>query len=76
MPKTMTRKLHSKISSSDKLITKLVNTEQILKKLPPLSPLDKAKLEHSIAIDHLYYSSKIEGTILNDKQLGNAIYEG
>jgi len=56
------------------LIGKLVEAEVQLKKLPPLSPVQKAKLDNARAIDHLYYSSKIEGSNLTDRRLEMAIH--
>jgi hypothetical protein len=56
------------------ILIKLVDSETKLKKLPPLTSVQKAKLDNSRAIDHLYYSSKIEGTTLNDKRLDKAIH--
>lgn len=58
----------------DQILSRLVKKEQELKKLPQLSPPEKAKLESEIAIDHLYYSSKIEGTHLTDERIGKAIH--
>jgi len=58
----------------DNLLDKLVETEWKINELPALSSLDRAKLDHDIAIDHLYYSSKIEGTMLNDKRIEKAIH--
>ncbi len=58
----------------DNLLDKLVEKERKINDLPALSSLDKAKLDHDIAIDHLYYSSKIEGTTLNDKRIEKAIH--
>ncbi len=40
-----------------------------MRKLPPLSPVDRVKLEHERDIEHLYYSSKLEGTLLTDQRL-------
>jgi hypothetical protein len=62
------------IQSSDKLIDKIIGIEVKLKKLPNLNEVDKAKFEQSIAIDQLYYSSKIEGSILSAKQIDKAIH--
>ena len=45
-----------------------------LQKLPPLPPTDKVKLQHEQDIEHLYYSSKLEGTTLSDRRLTNAIH--
>ena len=42
--------------------------------LRQLSPVEKAKLEHQLAIDQLYYSSKIEGSSLSTKMIERAIH--
>lgn len=44
-----------------------------LKSLPRLSDLDRVNLENSIDIEHLYFSSKLEGTNLTKKQIEEAI---
>jgi len=56
------------------LLSRLVENERELNKLPPLSPLDKAKLDNGRAIDHLYYSSKIEGSHLTSDKINKAIH--
>lgn len=56
------------------MLDRLVEMEVGLKKLPPLTPVQKAKLDNARAIDHLYYSSKIEGSSLTDKRLEKAIH--
>jgi hypothetical protein len=58
----------------DTQIAELVALEKTLKGLPPMSDLQKAKMEQGMAIDHLYYSSKIEGTHLTKKRIDKAIY--
>ena len=42
--------------------------------LPSLSAVEKAKLDNSLAIDQLYYSSKVEGTNLTDTMIERAIH--
>ncbi len=61
-------------SSIDSQIAKLVTLEQGLKSLPPMSDLQKVKMEQGMAIDHLYYSSKIEGTHLTKERIDKAIH--
>jgi hypothetical protein len=58
----------------DTLLTKLVEVDSEIKALPPLSAVDKVKLENERDIEHLYYSSKLEGTILTDERLNKAIH--
>lgn len=56
------------------ILDRLVEQSRKLSKLPPLTAVQKTKLEHSRAIDHLYYSSKIEGSNLTGKRLEKAIH--
>ena len=56
------------------LLSRLVQVDSEIKKLPPLSAVDKVKLEHERDIEHLYYSSKLEGSILTDERLDKAIH--
>ncbi len=68
------KKTGTKISRSDKLLTKVVAIESAIHNLPPLSELDRAQLENSRAIEHLYYSSKLEGSQLTQQRIDRAIY--
>lgn len=61
-------------NSYNSTISSLVEVEIELKKLPQLTSVQKAKLDNSRAIDHLYYSSKIEGSNLTEKRLEKAIH--
>ena len=58
----------------DTIFTKLVEVDSKIRALPPLSAVDKVKLEHDRDIEHLYYSSRLEGTILTDERLNKAIH--
>jgi hypothetical protein len=64
----------SQESSFDLLVSQLIDTQEELNSLPQLSGLERAKLEQDIAIEHLYYSSKIEGTNLTEPQIQKAIH--
>jgi hypothetical protein len=55
------------------LLDVFIQTELALTQLPHLSPLDRVTFDHDIAISHLYYSSKIEGTTLNKERLEKAV---
>lgn len=55
------------------LLSVFVQTEKSLSELPELLPVEKVQFEQGIAIGHLYNSSKIEGTSLNEKRLQKAI---
>ncbi|MBI2406296.1 MAG: hypothetical protein HYV25_01810 [Candidatus Harrisonbacteria bacterium] len=52
----------------------LVDIQIKVEKLPPLSPVEKAKFDHSLAIEQLYFSSKLEGTNLTGKMIEDAIH--
>lgn len=43
-------------------------------KLPDLSHVEKTKFDHALAIDQLYYSSKLEGSHLTKTDLEKAIH--
>ncbi len=60
--------------SISRVLDRLVEIRRQIEELPPLSWPEKAKLENSIAIDQLYYSSKLEGTTLTERMIGRAIY--
>lgn len=71
----MLKKAMSKnTQSTDKLLAKLLAKQESIKKLPALDDLEQAELDHTIALDHLYYSSKIEGTNLTKKQIDKAVH--
>ena len=59
--------------TNEGLITEFINTQEVVEKLPAFSDVEKVKFEQEIAIDHLYYSSKIEGTNLGTTRLSQAI---
>jgi hypothetical protein len=56
------------------LLSRLVKVDADIQKLPPLSAVDKVKLDHDRDIEHLYYSSKLEGSTLTDERLDKAIH--
>ena len=56
------------------LMSKLIDLKLEAEKLPRLSDVEKAKFDHSLAIDQLYYSSKLEGSHLTKKGLEEAIH--
>lgn len=63
-----------KIAPSERLLRQVVTIESAINKLPKLSILGKAQLEHDRAIENLYYSSKLEGSNLTQKRIKQAIY--
>jgi hypothetical protein len=71
MKKNKVLKKKNQLSS---LLSEVIDIEKRINKLPDLLPLKRAKFEHGMALDHLYYSSKIEGTHLSEKRLEKVIY--
>jgi hypothetical protein len=57
------------------LISRLAEVRSELQTLPPLSPTEKVRLQHDQDIEHLYYSSKLEGVNLSARRLTNAIHD-
>lgn len=55
-------------------LSKLVDLQITTSELPQLLPLEKAKLDHTLAIEQLYYSSKVEGSNLTKEMIDKAIY--
>ena len=55
-------------------VSKLVNLQLEADRLPALSYVEKTKFDHSLAIDQLYYSSKLEGSNLTINDLEKAIH--
>ena len=72
-PTTFMRKDHRRSSGLDAILKKLVEVDSEMQVLPPLSALDKVKLEHERDIEHLYFSSKLEGATLTYERLHRAI---
>ena len=67
-------KIKTKIDKSEKIVASIIEMQKKIERLKPLTPVESAKLEHSIAIEQLYYSSKIEGTNLSEKAIDKAIH--
>lgn len=63
-----------KLTKQVDLLGKLIKEQDKLKSLPPLTELDRATFEHSRDIEHLYFSSKIEGSNLTRHQIDKAIH--
>jgi hypothetical protein len=58
----------------DNIIDQYLKGEKRLKSLPQLSVAEKVALDQSVDIEHLYFSSKIEGTNLTKRQIEEAIH--
>lgn len=58
----------------DTHMSKLVDLQMEASKLPDLSHVEKTKFDHMLAIDQLYYSSKLEGSHLTIGGLEKAIH--
>lgn len=61
-------------SRTGKCISALVRLQLEDNKLPDLSHVEKTKFDHALAIDQLYYSSKLEGSHLTKTDLEKAIH--
>ncbi|MES2436598.1 MAG: hypothetical protein V4519_01175 [Patescibacteria group bacterium] len=61
-------------SQNADLLNEFIQTQQDIKKLPAFSNLEKVQFDQDVSIGHLYYSSKIEGTHLDEKRLNQAIH--
>ena len=55
------------------LLDAYIKTEKTVNSLPQLSALERVNFEQEVALGHLYYSSKIEGTHLNKERLEKAV---
>jgi hypothetical protein len=62
-----------KILRNNNQLTKLVELQLKTRTLPQLSDVEKAKFDQALAIDQLYYSSKLEGSALTTKMIDKAI---
>lgn len=63
-----------KVIKTKNQLTTLVDLQLKVRELPPLSSVEKAKLDQALAIDQLYYSSKVEGTTLTTEMIDKAIH--
>ena len=62
------------IVKEDALLTEFITTTQEVQKLRELSPTEKVHFEYEVDKSHLYNSSKIEGSKLNEYRLDKAIH--
>jgi hypothetical protein len=69
-----TKKLLTNSDGLQALLSRLADVQLEVKDLPKLSSVEKAKFEHALAIEQLYYSSKIEGSTLTDAMIDKAIH--
>jgi Fic family protein len=68
------KNITKKVARLQRSISDLAELQLKTNALPPLSDVEKAKLDQSLAIDQLYYSSKIEGTKLTNSMIQHAIH--
>ncbi|GEM_PF-7080149 len=59
---------------TSKLIDDILDLQDQIDALPDLPPNEQIKLEFEMAIDHLYYSSALEGIHLSTEQLREATF--
>lgn len=62
-------------SAQNALIGRFIELKSRVDKLPPLGPAARAEFDHGVDLDHLYYSSKIEGTNLSATELKRAVVD-
>lgn len=74
MKKWFKNNVVSSSKEEGQLLNEFIKTQSEVSKLPQLSDVEKVKFELDIATDHLYYSSRIEGSNLNKERLNKAIY--
>ena len=54
---------------NERAVDNLVDLEKQNASLPDLPPVERIKLEYDTSLEHLYYSSALEGSVLNLEQL-------
>ncbi|MCR4280873.1 MAG: hypothetical protein NUV88_00885 [Candidatus Kaiserbacteria bacterium] len=59
---------------SAKLIARFVDVKKKVHKLPQLSDVERASFDHAVDLEHLYNSSKVEGSILTKEQIREAVH--
>ena len=57
----------------NKKLIKLVDLDRKIEKLPTLSPVEKRSLETEQRFQATYYSNKLEGNKLSEKEARNAV---
>ena len=62
------------IVKDEALLTEFITTTQEVQKLRELSPTEKVHFEYEVDKSHLYHSSKIEGSKLNEYRFDKAIH--
>ena len=70
----MKKKLQRTNQTLSALLSDLAKIQLKVKELPPLSGVEKAKFDQSLAIEQLYYSSKVEGSELTNTMIQHAIH--
>ena len=68
-----TRRVRSVANKSDNRLDNVIKLKFEADKLPELPDNERVKLEHAIALDHLYHSSALEGSRLNAEQIRSAV---
>ena len=64
----------TKVLKQSNLVGKFIKDQDKLNSLPPLSAIDKATFDMGVDMEHLYFSSKIEGSNLTKQQIDQAVY--
>ncbi len=60
--------------SLSRIFDDLLHEERSIRNARPLTEIEKAKFEQEIAIEQLYYSSKLEGSHLTSDAIAQAIH--
>jgi len=68
------KNLLNKILNKNDVLNEFIDTQSEVATLPQFSAVEKVQFDNEISISHLYYSSKIEGSYLDDKRLNKAIH--
>ena len=74
MKKNTKKKVQQKLKGSAQLIAKLQSIKKRVHKLPKLSDVERASFDHAVDLEHLYNSSKVEGSILTKEQIRDAVH--
>ncbi len=68
------KNLQNKTNNLHGLLSDLADIQLRVNALPPLSDVEKAKFDQQLAIEQLYYSSKVEGSQLTNTMIERAIH--
>ena len=64
----------SEKQKKEKTLRLFIATQNRVEKLPELSAIEKTEFEQGVDLEHLYYSSKIEGTNLTKEDMNKVVH--